>query len=161
MLSIKFSPFGSGCLELRNYFTSLFQENPKGCCPRCAQDLPLTGVPKWKADLFERDAFRRPHQILSRGRKRKWTNIFQQSKPQVRPERGLSRLLKKLFKRKMGMQPVKISVVLVAGGDIEAFPFPSLGLMDQNTGLKKLMRNPQWVFTHQTRFLQTPTCSCR
>ena len=71
ILSVRFSQFGSGCLELRNYFTSLFQENPRGHCPRCAQDLPPSGVPKWKADPFGIDAFRRPRQILSRGRKRK------------------------------------------------------------------------------------------
>lgn len=40
------------------------------------------------------------------------------------------------------MQPAKISVVPVAGGDIKAFPFPSLGLMDQNTGLKKTHEKP-------------------
>ncbi|KAI5125104.1 Guanine Nucleotide-Binding Protein-Like 3-Like Protein [Manis pentadactyla] len=42
----------------------------------------------------------------------------------------------------MGTQLVKISVVLGAGGDIKAFPFP--GPVDQNTG-KKLMRIPQWI----------------
>lgn len=43
--------------------------------------------------VFSGDAFRRRHQILSKGRKRKRTDIFQRSKPQTRPERGLSKLL--------------------------------------------------------------------